>query len=232
MDDDFLRTVRRISDKLGGNHIYSSLSCADILRAIFHVKDKNDVVLLSKGHAAPALYAVLMEMGLIDEEEIEKAGTPSSRLQTHPERGTPGVLLSSGSLGQGLSMANGIALAAKMDGVRRRIFVVLGDGELDEGQIWEAAATTATYELNNVIAIVDRNGRQLTGPTHEIKIKEPLAGRWSAFGWRPVECSGSPEEEILRAIDLAEETGRPTVLIFRAVNVHEELQRRLWRGAC
>ncbi len=232
MDDCFLRTVKRISDKLGGNHLHSSLSCADVLRAIFHVKNEEDVVLLSKGHAAPALYAALMEMGLISEEEIENIGTPFSRLQAHPERGVPEVLLSSGSLGQGLSMANGIALAAKMDGVRRRVFVVLGDGELDEGQVWEAAATTATYGLNNVIAVVDRNGRQLTGPTHEIKVKEPLASRWSAFGWEPIECSGSPEEELLRAINLAEEVGRPVIIIVRAVKEHGELQRRLWGGAC
>lgn len=207
--------ISRIAVKMGGNHVRSSLSCYGIIKAVLKVKRKEDVLILSKGHAAPALYAALFEEGRIEADELEKAGLPESRLQAHPERGLPEVLVSSGSLGQGLSIANGIAIAARIDGIDRRVFVVMGDGELDEGQVWEAAATTSSQGLSNVMAIVDRNGTQLSGNTELVKQKEPISARWASFGWIPVEGHGSPELHLRKALELSERAGRPVVLIMR-----------------
>ncbi len=173
-------------------------------------------MVLSKGHCSLALYAWFVEAGVLREDELAEFATPGSRLQTHPEAGRlPGILVSTGSLGQGLSIANGLAIAAKIDGVRREVAVLLGDGELDEGQVWEAAATTATLGLDNVVALVDRNGFQHTGPTEKVKLKEPLAERWRAFGWHVVEARRSPAE-IARALEEASNVrGRPTVILVQ-----------------
>ncbi|WP_237558705.1 thiamine pyrophosphate-dependent enzyme [Candidatus Methanodesulfokora washburnensis] len=208
--------ISRIAGKMGGNHVKSSISCYGIIKAVLRVKRERDVLILSKGHAAPALYAALFEEGRIGKEELEKAGMPESRLQAHPERGIPEVVVSSGSLGQGLSIANGIALAARIDGIDRKVFVIMGDGELDEGQVWEAAATTSSHRLSNVIAIVDRNGTQLSGNTEVVKQKEPISARWASFGWIPVEGNGSPEVHLRKAVELSEKMDRPVVFIMRS----------------
>jgi len=208
--------MSRIAERLGGNHMRSSISCYRIIKAVLKVKREGDVLILSKGHAAPAFYAALFEEGMIKAEEIERAGLPESKLQAHPEKGLPEVVFSSGSLGQGLSIANGIALAARMDGINRKVFVIMGDGELDEGQVWEAAATTSSHKLSNVIAIVDRNGTQLSGNTEVVKQKEPISAKWASFGWIPMEGSGSPEIHIRKAIEIAERMERPVVLIMRS----------------
>lgn len=172
--------------------------------------------MLSKGHCSLALYAWFAETGIIGEDELAEFATPGSRLQTHPEAGRlPGIVVSTGSLGQGLSIANGLAIAARLDGVRREVAVLLGDGELDEGQVWEAAATASTLGLDNVVALVDRNGFQHTGPTENVKVKEPLAERWRAFGWHVVEAGRRPAE-VARALDTASAVkGRPKVILVR-----------------
>ena len=176
-------------------HVESSLSAINIIAALYGfwvpagVREGIErLVVISKGHCSLALYSWLVEVGVLSDAELRTFATPSSRLQTHPEAGrVPGVITSTGSLGQGLSIANGLAMAARLDGIRREVAVLLGDGELDEGQVWEAAATAATLRLDNVVAVVDRNGFQHTGRTEEVKVKEPLRSRWEAFGWHVIE---------------------------------------------
>ncbi len=207
------RRVSALASRLGPGHLHSSLTCLQILEAVFSLKRDSDVVVLSKGHAAPALYSILLERGRISDADLREVGEPHSRLQAHPEAGLPEVLVSTGSLGQGLSIANGVAMAARIDGLDRRVFVVLGDGELDEGQVWEAAATASAHRLSSVIAVVDRNGTQLSGSTEEVKPKEPLGARWAAFGWEVVETSGSVRLALEEAMKRAESSRKPAVVI-------------------
>ena len=207
--------------KFDNFHLSSSLSTIDILLAIFakwfliDMSQLDDnVLILSKGHSAPAFYIMLAEFGLIEKDELENFGKLGSRLATHAQKGLPLVKVSMGSLGQGLSIANGIALASKMDGEERKIFVILGDGELDEGQTWEAAMTASHYQLDNIIAIVDRNKNQLNGHTEKIKSKEPLKDKWKSFGWIVFEIDGHSHYQILDALTRAERMkGKPKVII-------------------
>ena len=210
-------------NELGNSHLTSSLTCMNIILALFaklftssKTEKSENVLILSKGHAAPALYVAMVEFGLLKEEELKAIGELKSRLQTHVVRGLPLIKVSTGSLGQGLSIANGIAMAAKMDGKNAKVYVVLGDGELDEGQVWEAAMTSSNYRLDNIIAIIDRNGSQLSGLTEKIKKKEPLKSKWESFGWEVFEVNGYYIEELSNALDQAEEVrGRPTVIIVK-----------------
>ncbi|GAB6134769.1 1-deoxy-D-xylulose-5-phosphate synthase N-terminal domain-containing protein [Thermococcus prieurii] len=195
-------------------HLDSSETCLDILAAVLRRKRPEDTVILSKGHSAPAFYVMLHEMGLLSDEELYSFADIDG-LPSHVMRGLPFIEVSSGSLGQGLSVANGMAIAKRMDGEEGRIYVILGDGELDEGQVWEAAMTAAHHGLDNVIAIVDRNYFQLTGKTEEILNKEPLAEKWRAFGWVVIEVPNR-EDAIAEALDYAESIkGRPKVIIVR-----------------
>ncbi|WP_240912115.1 MULTISPECIES: 1-deoxy-D-xylulose-5-phosphate synthase N-terminal domain-containing protein [unclassified Thermococcus] len=156
-------------------HMNSSITSLEILRAIMEIKRNNDVVILSKGHSAPAFYVILSELGLLSDEEL-KSFADIGGLPSHLVKGLPFVEVSSGSLGQGLSVANGIALTAKLEGEDRKVYVILGNGELDEGQVWEAAMTASHYRLDNVVAVIDRNFRQLTGETEET-LKKRTSGR-------------------------------------------------------
>jgi transketolase len=178
-----------------------------------------DLFLLSKGHGCPPLYAVLPYQGYFPKEELMTLRQYPTRLQGHPERGSPpGVEIASGSLGQGLSMANGIALADRLDGRRRRIFCLVGDGEIQEGQIWEAAMTAAHHHLDAVCVIVDANQLQQNGPVKDIQNIEPLADKWRAFGWQAMEIDGHNLEQVLGAYDDAEAiTGTPQAIVARTV---------------
>jgi len=226
---DKVSRARRILENLlagiGWWHASSSFSGLNIIGALYGswvpegrgIGVRRDVV-ISKGHMAPALYAWFALEGLLDPGDLDGFARPSSPLQSHPDaRRLPGLIVaSSGSLGQGLSIANGIALASKLDGDRREVAVVLGDGELDEGQVWEAAATSSAKGLDNVIAIVDRNMSQHTGHTERIKPKEPLGDRWRAFGWYTVEA---PNDVVAVAVSLASLSrvrGKPKALIVRS----------------
>lgn len=215
----------RLLSSIGGWHAASSLSSLNIVAALYgywvpagRAVGVERLVVISKGHMAPALYAWLSVEGVIGEDELESFATPWSRLQSHPEaarlRGL--VVSSSGSLGQGLSIANGIALASRIDGVRREVAVLLGDGELDEGQVWEAAATASAKGLDNVIAVIDRNMVQHTGPTEEVKPKEPLAAKWEAFGWHAVEAPNDAAAIAAALEALSRMKGRPKALIVRS----------------
>jgi len=212
----------------GSGHTGGSLSMVELLVGLYFYKfrcdpekplcNTRDIFVLSKGHGCPALYAVLAHMNFFKKEELctlRKAGT---RLQGHPQRGLPGVEVSSGSLGQGLSLANGFALAARMDKEQKKVYCLMGDGELDEGQIWEAALTSAHYKLDNVCAIIDYNKFQIDGRTEEVKGLEPLGDKWRAFGWEVIEIDGHSIKEVMGAYDKAETIkGRPTIILAHTV---------------
>ncbi|MDI3269461.1 MAG: transketolase [Bacillota bacterium] len=216
----------------GSGHPGGSLSAADIVAVLFfqelrwHEKDPlwplRDRFILSKGHAAPILYAALAETGRIPEESLQTLRRTGSPLQGHPSvKDLPWVEASTGSLGQGLSIGLGHALAGKMDGLDFRVFVLLGDGELNEGQVWEAAMAASHYGLQNLVAIVDQNGFQLDGATDAIMGLGPLPAKWEAFGWQVEEVNGHDVAELQRALAIPrprwEEKGRPRVIIAHTV---------------
>jgi len=218
------KTVMAMVTDAETGHLRSSLSCVKILCALYFAKMRHDPrnprmpdrdrLVLSKGHAAPALYAVLAECGYFRKDEFIDFRDIDGVLQGHPETYVPGIESPSGSLGQGLSIAVGMALAAKMDRRPYRVYVLLGDGELNEGQVWEAAMTASHMGLDNLVAIVDRNRSQLCGQTEAVKSLEPLAERWRSFGWRVLEIDGNDVRQILEALDEADRRdGRPTVII-------------------
>ncbi len=213
----------------GSGHPGGSLSAADIVAALYfrvmHHDPSNpcwedrDRFVLSKGHAAPLLYAVLAESGYFPFELLYRLRKLDSPLQGHPHMAElPGVEASTGSLGQGLSIANGMALAGRLDGKTYRVYVLLGDGEIDEGQVWEAAMATAHYELDNVTAILDRNRQQIDGWTQDVMTLEPVADKWLAFGWHVLEIDGHDMEAILQALAGAQGIkGQPTIIIAHTI---------------
>lgn len=176
---------------------------------------KRDIFILSKGHAAPGLYAVLSKLGFIKREELFNLREFGSRLQGHPIKDPEfGIEISTGSLGMGLSIGVGYALSVKLDNLERNIYVLLGDGELNEGVIWEAAMSASHYKLDNLIAIVDRNGIQSDGSTEEIMALEPLVDKWKAFGWEVIEIDGSNLKEMIKGFKRSKLIlGKPKVII-------------------
>jgi len=211
------------------HHFGGSLSAVEILTALYFYKmhyapgepghADRDRLVLSKGHAVPTQYVCLAMLGVISLDELCSLKTFGSRLQGHPDvRKTPGLEAPTGSLGQGLSFANGLAMAARLDGAPHRVYVLLGDGELNEGQAWEAAMTAAHYGLDRLTAVVDRNGLQAQGATERLKRLEPLAAKWAAFGWNVLEVDGHDLKALCEALDEAASTrGGPSVLIARTV---------------
>jgi len=226
---DIRKHVLRMIYAAGSGHPGGSLSCTDILTALYFKIMRHrpedprwegrDRLVLSKGHAAPAYYACLAECGYFPVEELLTLRKLGGRLQGHPSRSaTPGVEMSTGSLGQGLSVANGMALAAKIDRGGHRIFCLCGDGEMESGQIWEAAMLGAHYKLDNVTAFVDRNSLQIDGPTENVMSIEPLADKWRAFRWHVIEIDGHDFRQILGACDEAQSVkGKPTMIIAKTV---------------
>ena len=213
----------------GSGHPGGSLSAADIIAALYfkilRYDPENpqwsdrDRFILSKGHAAPVLYAALAEAGYFPATELVTFRKLDSRLQGHADRKfTPGVEMSAGSLGMGLSFAVGIALAARLDSKTYRTYALLSDGECEEGQTWEAALSAAHFGLDNLTAIVDYNGIQLSGWTCDIMNLEPFPRKWQAFGWHTINIDGHDFDQILSACQKAERTkGKPTVIIAHTV---------------
>ncbi|MBU1853636.1 MAG: transketolase [Candidatus Omnitrophica bacterium] len=208
----------------GSGHTGGSLSIVELLVGLYFYKFRcdpkrplchtRDIFILSKGHACPALYAVLAHMNFFDKKELCTLRKVGTRLQGHPQRGLPGVEISSGSLGQGLSIANGYALGARIDKDKKRIYCLMGDGELDEGQIWEAVLTGAHYKLDNVCGIVDYNKFQIDGKVEDTKALEPLKEKWEAFNWEVLEIDGHDLKEVMDAYDRAETIkGKPVVIL-------------------
>lgn len=210
-------------------HPGGSLSAAEILASLYfgimQVDPQNprweerDRFVLCKGHAAPVLYATLAERGFIPVEELNTLRRIDSRLQGHPDmKGIPGVDMSTGSLGQGLSTANGMALAAKLDGKAWRVYALMGDGEQQEGQVWEAAMAAAHYKLDNVTAFIDLNGLQIDGCIDKVMSPLPLVDKWKAFGWHVIPIDGHDFAAIVRAVAEAKQTkGKPTVIIANTI---------------
>ncbi|MEE1247524.1 MAG: transketolase [Acutalibacteraceae bacterium] len=210
-------------------HPGGSLSIADILTYLYfehmnvdpkNPKDENrDRFVLSKGHTAPALYAVLANKGFFPVSELKNLRKPGSMLQGHPSMNrTPGIDMSTGSLGQGISTAVGMALAGKIDKKDYRVYTVLGDGEIEEGQVWEAAMFAAAKGLDNLCAVVDNNNLQIDGSVAEVNSPYPIPEKFRAFGWNVIEIYGHSFDEIDAAFKAAQEfKGKPTVIVAKTV---------------
>ncbi len=208
-------------------HPGGALSIAEILAVLYfnqmNVDAKNpmsnlrDRLVLSKGHASAALYAVLAEKGYIEKEELKTFRKLGSKLQGHPDmEKISGIDMSTGSLGQGLSVANGMALASKMDNLGCRIYCILGDGEIEEGQVWEAAMTSNKYHLDNLCAVLDYNGLQIDGKIEDVKGLDLIRSKWESFGFNVIECDGHNVEMLIDSFDKARQTkGQPSIIIAK-----------------
>jgi transketolase len=213
----------------GSGHPGGSLSAADIVAALYFGVLRHDPTrpdwserdrfVLSKGHAAPVLYAALAEAGYFDRQHLSTLRKLGSILQGHPDsKKVPGVEVSTGSLGQGLSIASGIALGLKLDGSQSRVFCLLGDGELQEGQVWEAAMFAAHHRVDRLVAIVDHNGLQIDGACSEVMCLGDVEAKFSAFGWKTIATDGHDTESLMRAFaaaDAALGDGSPVVIVCR-----------------
>lgn len=221
--------IRMIHESGTAGHYGGSLSCVDILVGLYFSVMKHrprqpdwperDRCVLSKGHAAPALYAVLAEAGYFPIDDLWSFKKLGSTLQGHPDMSlVPGIEMSTGSLGQGLSVGIGMALAGKLDRKSYRVNVVLGDGEIDEGSVWEAALAAAHYRLDNLTAVVDRNNLQISGFTEDHMRLEPLDEKWRAFGWIVSEIDGHDMEQIVGAFEAAARvSSKPQLIIAKTV---------------
>lgn len=212
----------------GSGHLGGSLGLADVFTALyFNILNHDpqnpewpdrDRLILSIGHVAPVLYTTLAHAGYFPKEELFTLRKLGSRLQGHPSRdhGLPGIELSAGSLGQGLSVAVGKAMTAKMNHSAWRVYSIHGDGELQEGSIWEAAMSAAHYKLDNLISLVDRNGVQIDGSTSHVMEIEPLVSKWESFGWNVIACNGNDINDILKAYNNAKSmNGKPSIIIAK-----------------
>jgi len=210
-------------------HLGGSCSIADVVTALYFSKMRHDPAnlhwpdrdrfLLSKGHAALVQYAALAEAGYFPKDELKNTKRLGSMLQGHPDlKSTPGVEANTGSLGQGLSIACGIAAGLRIDGADSRVYCVVGDGELAEGQIWEAAMAASAFKLDRLVAILDRNGLQAMGPVKQRFDTNPLAEKWRAFGWYVVEIDGHDMQAILDALNAVDSVeGQPKMIIARTI---------------
>ena len=213
----------------GSGHPGGSLSATEIITVLYfdkmHIDPHNpadpdrDRFVLSKGHAAPALYAALAERGFFPREELLRLRKLDSHLQGHPNMGdTPGVDMSTGSLGQGLSVANGMALAGRLDHKDYWVYCIMGDGEIEEGQVWEAAMSAGHYGLDHVIAFVDHNGLQIDGSNDQVMTVMPIVDKFEAFGWDAVSIDGHDMDAIAAAIERAKMVkGKPSVIVCETV---------------
>jgi transketolase len=221
--------ILKMLTEAGSGHTGGSLSAADIVTALYFYKMRHnpadpkwrerDRFVLSKGHAAPVLYGALAISGYFDKQLLRTLRKIGSPLQGHPcSRKLPGIEISTGSLGQGLSIADGMALGLKIDGLSSRVYCMLGDGEIQEGQVWEAAMTAAHYKLDNLCAIIDNNGLQIDGHCHEVMYIEPIVKKWEAFGWHVIDINGHDMEAVVRALDEAETIkDKPSMIVARTI---------------
>ena len=226
---DLRKDIVKMICKSKSGHPGGSLSVIDILTALYYdvmnidvanpKKEDRDRFVLSKGHAAPALYAVLADKGYFDKGLLETLRQYGSILQGHPDmKKVSGVEISTGSLGQGLSVANGMALASRLQNIPYRVYVAMGDGELQEGQVWEAAMTSAQYKLDNLTAFVDYNNLQIDGNVSDIMNVASVEDKFKAFGWNVLTIDGHNFQEILDAVEKAKECkGKPTMIVANTV---------------
>lgn len=210
-----------------GGHLGGSMSLVEVLSTLylrvlridprFPQAPDRDILLLSKGHGGIGLYATLCEAGFFAEERLAEYAQPGSPFMAHPHPEIPGVEMPSGSLGHGLALGVGFALAHRLEGGDRRCFVVMGDGELEEGSVWEAAAVAGNHGLDRLTAIIDRNGLQITGGTESVGGLEPLADRWRAFGWHVHEVDGHDMDALARVLTAPPVAHRPTLVLAHTV---------------
>ena len=210
-------------------HPGGSLSAVEILTALYFDEmnidptnpkmEDRDRFVLSKGHAAPVLYATLAQKGYFDKEELKGLRKTGRMLQGHPDmKGTPGVEMSTGSLGQGFSVACGMAMASKLDNAPWRVYALLGDGEVQEGIVWEAAMSAAHYKLDNMTAFLDYNGLQIDGNTDDVMSLGSIVDKFKAFGWNVIEIDGHDFDQIFAALDMAKSTvGQPTMIVAKTI---------------
>ncbi|MEK6808721.1 MAG: transketolase [Nanoarchaeota archaeon] len=219
----FRREIIEMIYKAGSGHPGGSLSAIDLINTIYYYKfninpkdprwEDRDRFILSKGHCCPALYVVLTDKGFFPKEELSYFRKINHLLEGHSNSNIPGVEMSSGSLGQGLSFANGIAFSKRIDKKRFRIYVMIGDGEVQEGEIWESAMTSNHYKLD-VKVILDKNGVQNDWYVKETKTIDPIEDKWNAFGWETIRINGHDFEQIISAIDNAEKINNKPVIII------------------
>jgi len=225
------RDILRQTHACASGHPGGSLGCTDFLTALFfEIMDHNpafnmdakneDVFFLSNGHISPVMYSVLARSGYFPVDELNTFRNINSRLQGHPatHEGLPGIRVASGSLGQGLSVANGTALSKRLNGDDKTVFVLTGDGELQEGQIWEAAMFAAHYKLDNIITTVDWNGQQIDGPNDQVMSLGNLEGKWESFGWTVLKMDGHDFEDIINTINHAKSLrgqSKPIVILMK-----------------
>ena len=223
------RHIVTMVGKAGSGHPGGSLSAVEIVATLYYKVMRHkpldpqwpdrDRFILSKGHAAPVLYATLAECGYFPVAELATLRQIDSRLQGHTDRTiTPGVEMSAGALGQGLSFALGVALAGRLDEQDYRVYALLGDGECDEGQVWEAAMATAHFKVDSLVAIVDNNGQQIDGWNRDVMNLNPFPAKWQAFGWRVIEVDGHDLAQLVKAFEQAKQVkGQPTAIIAHTV---------------
>ena len=209
-------------------HLGGSSSIMDVTAALYfkHMQvysdprdPRRDRCVFSKGHAVLAQYAAFAELGYVSREDLKKVKTLDGTLQGHPDMDhTPGIEAVTGSLGQGLSVSLGMALGLRLDGSSSRVYCIVGDGEMDEGQIWEAAMAAAAYQADNLTAVIDRNGVQATDAVAKVLPNEKIREKWEAFGWNAIEIDGHDMQQILEALDAAKASrGKPTAIIANTV---------------
>ena len=234
-----IRDLKRIAATLRGNmiqmippgkvgHLGGSSSIMDVTAALYfkHMRvfadpkdPRRDRCVFSKGHAVLAQYAAFAELGYVSYDDLPKVKTLDGTLQGHPDMDhTPGIEAVTGSLGQGLSVSLGMAFGLRLDGSDSRVFCIVGDGELNEGQIWEAAMAATAHKVDNLVAIVDRNGVQATDTTENVLVNDKIAEKWAAFGWNVIEIDGHDMVQILEALDAAKACkGKPTAIIANTI---------------
>ena len=221
--------VLKMICRYGYGHVGGSMSIVEILSVLYYHEmqldpdnpkwEDRDRFILSKGHACFTQYAVLADLGIIPEEALLHPYEVDSMIQAHPELGlTPGIEMSTGALGQGLSAGIGMAIGARLRKSAFRVYVVLSDGELDEGQVWEAAMMARKYKLDNLVALVDYNAFSLSGRITEVMPLEPLADKWTAFGWHVIQVNGHSVSQLVHALDEARGTrDKPTIILAHTV---------------
>jgi len=223
----YRQRILRYITHAGAGHTGGSLSCVDILNVLYNrilnvsperfTDPGRDRYIQSKGHSVEALFVILADRGFFPESELETLCRYKSHFVGHPTRKVPGVEFNTGALGHGLPISNGIALAGKLDGADYRVFTLMGDGELAEGSVWEAAMAAAHHELDNLTAIVDHNTLQITGHTRDVCSNEPLDEKFAAFGWTVRTIDGHDVAELTEALTAKPQPGKPTVVIANTV---------------
>jgi len=218
------RDILLMLEQSGSGHTGGSLSMVEILITLYYYKMKHspknpelearDRFILSKGHGCPALYAILANLGYFPQEDLLTLRQLGSKLQGHPQLGLPGIEVSSGSLGQGLSIACGMALVGRMDKKKYKIYCLMGDGEVNEGQIWEAAMTASHYKLDNLCGIIDHNKYQIDGKICDVMNIDPLKDKWLSFGWNVYEVDGHNIKDLAKALDKADRAKKHPCLVI------------------